>query len=648
MSFLDDYSLIAVSGVQIGSVYAIAAMGLVLTYKTSGLFNFGQGAVAASAAYVFYGFYSPDELGWPWPVAALVSVLVFGPLVGLLLELVARGLADVPLTYKIVGTVGLLLIFRQAGVIAFNSDSSLPLQTYLPNDKAFSVSGTVVTVDQLITVLAALALAIGLYLFFRMSRLGTAMRGVVDDPALIDLTGVDPARVRRVAWMIGTTFAALSGILIAPQQGAVDGSLLTILVVYAFGAAVFGYFRSLPLAYVGGIVVGLIQNWVNHETIVQSWLTDFSQLGPNSPFLVLFVGLLVVPRRKLVDVGRQVKAKANSPSPLSLRARSMVNLAMFGGLALIPLVVSGTKLVYWSEAMSSVVLFLSLGLLVRLSGQVSLCQIGFAAVGGCAFSKLATEQNLPWPLAVLLAGLITVPVGAIVAIPAIRLSGLYLALATFGFGALLAQVFYLQEWMFGTANGIPFPRPAGFTSDTSYFYLLLLFVALAAGLVALVEHSRLGRLLQGLADSPTALTVHGANIATTRVIVFCISAFLAGVSGALFGGIFQQVDQNSFNFFNSLILLAIMAVAAAYLRTLPAAIVAAIAYQVVGGYINNQQFNQMLPLIFGVAALLTALMSDGSSLRAYIERKAATSSWRANSPVRRRRTTSLATAGGEA
>ncbi|HVU72975.1 MAG TPA: ABC transporter permease [Mycobacteriales bacterium] len=650
MSFGSDYSLILVSGVEVGSVYAIAAMGLVLTYKTSGLFNFGQGAVAAAAAYVFYGFYSPLEAGWAWPFAALVSVVVFGPVVGLLLELVARGLADVPITYKIVGTVGLLLIFRQVGIIWFDNDSSLPLNVYLPKGAAFSIDGTVVTKDQLITVLLALALAVALFAFFRFSRTGTAMRAVVDDPALIDMTGHDPVRVRRVAWIIGTTFAALSGILIAPQQSAVDGSLLTILVVYAFGAAVFGYFRSLPLAYVGGITVGLIQNWVNHETNVRSSLQSFSQLGPNAPFLVLFIGLLVVPKRKLTDIGRQVKAKASTPSRLPLPARSAINVGMFALLALVPVVgsplVGDTKLVYWSEAMSSVVLFLSLGLLVRTSGQVSLCQIGLAAVGGCVFSKMVAEQHLPWAVGVLLAGLLTVPVGAIIAIPAIRLSGLYLGLATLGFGALLAQVFYLQTWMFGPANGIPFPRPSGFSGDKGYYYVLLAFVALSAALVAVVERSRLGRLLRGLADSPTALTVHGASVATTRVIVFCISAFLAGVSGALFGGIFQRVDQNSFNFFNSLILLAIMAITAAFFRTLPAAIIAAIAYQVLGGYISSHRFNEVLPLIFGIGALLAALLSQGSRVSAFFDRRAEVSAWRSNSPAAARRRT-LAPARGE-
>jgi ABC-type branched-subunit amino acid transport system permease subunit len=134
-----------------------------------------------------------------------------------------------------------------------------------------------------------------------------------------------------------------------------------------------------------------------------------------------------------------------------------------------------------------------------------------------------------------------------------------------------------------------------------------------------------------------ALTVHGANVNTTRVLVFCISAFLAGVSGAIYGPIFGQVDQNSFNFFSSLILLAVLAITAAIFRSIPSAIVAAILYQVVGGYVNNHRFTEFQPLIFGAGAIIAALLSQGSGLTAYFERVARASAWRGRNPAAARR-----------
>jgi ABC-type branched-subunit amino acid transport system permease subunit len=109
--------------------------------------------------------------------------------------------------------------------------------------------------------------------------------------------------------------------------------------------------------------------------------------------------------------------------------------------------------------LTDVMLFLSLGLLVRSSRQISLCQVTFAAIGAVAFSKLA-GAGVPWLPALLIAGLVVVPIGALLAIPAVRLSGLYLALATFGFGLLVQAMFYQSSIGFGIEDlGLPMPRP---------------------------------------------------------------------------------------------------------------------------------------------------------------------------------------------
>ena len=130
------------------------------------------------------------------------------------------------------------------------------------------------------------------------------------------------------------------------------------------------------------------------------------------------------------------------------------------------------------------ILLLSLGLLAKTSGQVSLCHITFAAIGAVAFSKLSSG-GVPWIPALLIGGLVVVPIGAILAIPAIRLSGLYLALATFGFGLLVQDMFYNSNVMFGVTNiGISMPMPhlswLTVDSSTGFYYVVLLIVALAA------------------------------------------------------------------------------------------------------------------------------------------------------------------------
>jgi ABC-type branched-subunit amino acid transport system permease subunit len=590
-------------GLTTGSVYAIAALGLVLTYKTSGVFNFGHGAVAAAAAGVFYELH--NRQGWAWPLAAFVAVVVFGIVTGVLLERLAAGLAPVATAYRIIATVGLILIVPALFALR-NGPLAVTFPQFLPKGVVFTVSGVHVGTADVVTFALGLLAVVGLFAFFRTSRLGVSMRAVVDRPELLDLTGESPARVRRISWIIGSAFAGVSGLLLVNTQQQLDIILVSLLVVSAFGAATFGAFQSLPLAYVGGITLGVIQGVASKFTADH---TSLAGLDTNMPFLFLFIGLLVIPRKKLVELGQRATRQAVRRSALPAKARnSLTGLAVLAAV-LVPFLV-GTRLASWTSAAAYFPMFLSLGLLVRTSGQISLCQIGFMAIGATTFGH-ALAGGFPWLLALLAAGLVVVPVGAIVAIPAIRLSGLYLGLATLGFGILLAQFFYTKSYMFGPSVSIATPRPhfLGLDTDRGYFYLLLLVGLLAAGLVVAIERSRLGRLLRGMADSPTALTMLGTNTNVSRVLVFCLSSFLAGISGALFSGVFGTVNNEPFTYFKSLIVLAVLMICGR--RTVPAAALATIALNIPTAYIDGKNVGNYEQLIFGAAAIAVAVSSGG-------------------------------------
>ena len=600
---MKDFLPYVVFGLTIGSVYGLAAMGLVLTYKTSGLFNFGHGAVGAAAAYVFFEL--RQRQGVPWPLAAILAVLVFGALLGLLLERLAQALAPTSTTYKIVGTIALLLLIRGLAILIYGPQFQI-FKPFLPQETAFTLTGVMVTYENVIIFLLGLVAAVLLYLLFNGSRTGTAMRAVVDDAALLDLTGQAPAAVRRRAWLIGSCFAAASGVLFASQQQQLDATLLSLLVVQAFGAAAIGRFTNLPMAYVGGLGVGLFQQLASKQL---SSVQALQGLDYNIPFVVLFVVLLVVPKRKLVDLGQTARVVAPAQVALSKLVRSSTAGVALVMALVVPLVV-GTKLPLWSNAVSQVGIFLALGLLVRTSGQISLCHIGLAAVGAAGFGH-ALESGLPWGLAVLVGGAVAIPVGAIIAIPAIRLSGLYLALATLGFGVLLSQFFYVKSFMFGLSDlHTARPHVAGLETDKGYYYLLLGFAVVGMVAVRVVERSRLGRLLQGMGDSPTAMVMMGADINVTKVIVFCLSAFIAGISGALFAGQFGSVSGDSFNYVQSLVVLAVLITAGR--STLVASVVGPILLFVLPGYLNSPTASEVLQVLFGAAALLVAIFSTGA------------------------------------
>jgi branched-subunit amino acid ABC-type transport system permease component len=624
-----------IAGLTSGSLYGLAAMGLVLTYKTSGIFNFAHGAVAAAAAYLFYELHTKHHV--PWPIAAAVCILVAAPIAGIVIERIARGLADAPPAAKIVATVGLLLVV-QGTLTTIYGAAVINFPPFLPT-RSYRFAGVNLGADQLIAMAVALAAAVGLYTFFRFSRLGVAMRGVVDNPDLLDLGGTSPAAVRTRSWIIGSAFAALSGILLAPNIG-LDAVLLTLLVVQAFGAAAFGLFSSLPLTYAGGLVVGI------GAALATKYVADVPNLAgfpPSLPFIVLFGLLLFARKGRFVEAGgtkrRLAADRAPLPASLVWGGRAVLLVALLA----VPQVV-GSRLPVYSNAVIFVLIFLSLRLLVRTSGQVSLCHAAFAAVGAAAFSHFASSGGLglPWLVALLLAGLVTVPIGAFIAIPAIRLSGLFLALATFGFGILVERMGFSTGLMFGSAGSRHAPRPGalfGLTlgSDTGFYYVCLAVAVAACVALYALNRSRLGRLLLAMADSPTALVTHGANVDVSRVLVFCISAALAGIAGALFASLTGSISGVGFGAFQSLTWLTVLAIAGS--GEFSAAFIAAFVLAVVPSYANSKGYTDLQPVLFGAVAIGAALAQGGRfPLAAWFQRSKERHAHRAErSPVTARR-----------
>jgi ABC-type branched-subunit amino acid transport system ATPase component/branched-subunit amino acid ABC-type transport system permease component len=590
-----------VIGLTAGAVYALAGLGLVLTYKTSGVFNFAHGAVATVAAYVFYVLYVLN--GWAWPLAAVVAILVAGPLMGLILELLARRIQTTSLALRVAATVGLLIVIEAAVELIYGTKTVRTVPVFLGTSNV-DVFGTPVQVAQIVTFAFAVVVTMALTAFFRYSRCGLSMRAVVDNPELLDSAGTSPAATRRLAWIIGISLAAASGVLFAPLLP-LDPVQLTLLVVSAFGAAAIGAFTSLPLTLAGGLGIGVL------ASLCTKWFTSglLAGLPPSLPFVVLFVVLLVFPRRRLV--GRTFTVPRSRPAwtaPASLQLGGGIGLIAF--LALVP-GFAGIHLTDWTTFVAMSVVFMSLALLVRTSGQVSLSHVSFIAIGAAAFSHLTLGSGVPWLIALLVAGLIAVPVGALLAIPAIRLSGLYLALATFGFGILLQGMFYTQSFLFGANGaGVNEPRPHlsfwNVASDKGYYYVVLIIAVLAALLVVALTRSRLGRLLRGAADSPVAMQTSGTSITVTRVLVFCISAFMAAVGGALAAVGQTTISADSYQPILSLTFFALIVIVGD--ATPWNAVLAAAAMYLIPSYVSGTQVSNVLQVGFGAAAIVYAVV----------------------------------------
>lgn len=613
-------------GLVSGSVYGMAGVGLVLSYKTSGIFNFAHGSVAAAMAYAFYELHVVHRA--PWPLALAVTTLMLGPAIGLLLEMMARRLSGAPVVNKVAATLGLVIALQQLAFIRYGT-ATRQFPAFLPR-RAFGIAGAKVGIDQAIVMAVALAAVIGLSVLFRSARLGLAMRGVVDDPELLALAGTNPTAVRRWAWCIGSAFAALSGILLAPTIG-LDVSILTLLVVQAFGAAAVGSFTSLSLTYVGGLAIGVGAALSSKYVADISWLAGF---GPSLPFIVLFTALVVVPRRRLIDIAPQRRPfvpVSRRLRPATLRVGATAGVV---GLALVPQVV-GFRIGVYTNGLISLIVFLSLALLVRTSGQLSLAHLGFAAIGGATFLHL-THSGVPWLLAVVSGGVLAVPVGAIVAIPAIRLSGLYLALATFGFGLLVERLLFPTTLMFGgPAQLYRAARPSFGASDNGYYYVVLAFALASVALVVTVRRSRLGRLLRAMADSPLGLSTYGTNVTVVKVLVFCVSAFLAGIAGALVGPLSGSVGGIQFGTFQSLALVVVL-VLQGRVGEVRAAFGAVLLVNILPAYARGAA-NEYSNVVFGLGVVAAAIVGARQGKADWLERAVGPAKERlAHSPSRAR------------
>ncbi|MFI5045667.1 MAG: ATP-binding cassette domain-containing protein [Acidimicrobiia bacterium] len=617
---MDEYLPFIVIGLTTGAVYGLAGLGLVLTYKTSGIFNFGFGAVAALAAFVFYYLYV-DE-GMAWPLAALITVGVFAPAVGIAMELMGRALTGASEKLKVVATVGLILVVIAIG--QFWHEINPPSFPHFLSQDLVRVADVNITYEQIIIFVFSASVSAALWWFFRSVRLGIVMRGLVDSRDLVAMSGDDPSRVRRWAWIIGTVFAAIAGLLLAPGHP-IDGVSLTLLVFAAFGAAAIGSFDNLPLTFAGGLLIGIATALVDKEAGTITWIGG---IPPALPFVFLFVVLIITPRRRLARRNLPSFERVLRPYHAPLRLRLLAGAIAITLLALVP-VVQVDRLALWSTALISIILFLSLGLLVRNSGQISLCHLTFAAVGGVAFSHFTTDSGWPWLVALVVASLVAVPIGALIAIPAVRVSGVFLALATLGFAIIMQYVFYGRDYMFGsTALGVAAPRPAvslggwDLSSDQGFYYLLLLITVLVVLGLTAITSGRLGRLLQAMGDSQLALETKGTNSIVLKLIVFCISAAVASLAGALMSMLFHYATVFYFQPFDSITLVVLVTIIT--IGDPWYAVLGALGRVVIGGYFQGSTVSNFLLLFFGISGVAavygTRIGGMPKSLQRFLDR----------------------------
>ncbi|MEO6629289.1 MAG: ABC transporter permease, partial [Aquihabitans sp.] len=436
---MGDLLGLLILGLASASIYAVAASGLVVTYTTSGIFNFAHGAVAMFSAFIYWQLSSPDAWGLPVPLALLLTLGVFAPGLGLLIDRVLmRRLHDATPIIRIVVPIALLVLLIQVATVFWPpAEVNASLPRFFAG-RSVSLAGVAVEYHQLVVFLAAVIVAIGLRILLYSSQIGISMRAVVDSPELAALNGVSPDRISGISWAIGCSLAALAGILIAPIIS-LDQTQLTLLVINAYAAAMVGRLRSLPLTALGAVILGIAREAANrYQTDLPSWITV-----DTVPALMLFVVLVVVPQDKAAVFGQR-RDRSRIPNPTLLAAVSAA-VGVVVVAAVLPSLVHGSALDTIGYGLALGIVALSLVPLTGYAGQISLASLAFAGIGAVVMYEWGSDGN---PLVLLAVVGVCAAVGALVAIPTLRLKGLYLALSTMAFAIFCEKAVFHEIPLF--------------------------------------------------------------------------------------------------------------------------------------------------------------------------------------------------------
>lgn len=507
---------LTLAGLAVGSAAALTGIGLIVTYRATGVLNLAHGAIAVVCAYVLRQF--TVEWDWPLPLAAAVTLLVVAPGIGLLLDrLVFRPLAvlEVDPARALVASIGVFVLLVGGAALVWGGGARADAPVLLPDDPWVQLSAVVV--------LAALVTAVT-----RWTRFGRELRAVVDNRVLAALGGIDADRVSAVGWAFGSFTAGLTGVLLAPYVR-LDPYGLPLLVVEVIAVAVIARMRSLPVAVGAALAIGVAQAQMT-RLHPSGWGEQLLQaVGANLFVVALLVAALVLP-----GVGaRDTFARAAAPAVRIPAGAWLVAAILF----LLPLGFAGSDLHTSIQVPALAVILLSLVVVTGRGGQISLGQAAYAGLGALFTGLLAAGRfpglpELPELPALAVAVLLVAPLGLLTGWPAIGRHGLALALVTLAVGVAVSRFVFAQPY---ATAGLSLSRPGGFSSDRAFYLLELAVLACALLAVAALRRGRTGRALAAMRDHEPGAAAAGVPVPALKLLAFVTGAALAALGGGLLG-----------------------------------------------------------------------------------------------------------------
>ena len=650
---------LTIAGLAQGGVLALSGIGLVLTYRATGVLNFAHGAIAMFVAFVLWQL--SVQWGWPMLVAAPLAIGVVAPAIGVGLDaLVFRPLErhNATTSEKLVATIGVFVVLVGAATAIWTTQTRTDPAALFPNRSVEIFStGVSIGIDQLATLVLALVLTVVLYGVLRSTRLGRAMRAVVDRRELAELVGVNANRVGAVAWALGATLAGLTGVLLAPVTFGLDPFRLTLLVIETFSVAAIARLTSFPLAVLGGLVLGLMNSYQGSISFARL-STDLLGAGAgtaetvgnlldpvlvNLPVFVLLAALLLY--RQFPEVGGDERgAPKKDVGVLTVGTRTTVSLVVVGAGLLFPwLADAGGAFDDAHRMLALAVVFVSIVTVTGLSGHITLMQAAFAGMGSFFTGRLVTGSllflpSMPVVVAMVIAGVLCIPVGLAAGYPALRRRGLFLGLTTLAFGLVVERYvfnsFYFNPGPSTTAITEPSVFGIGLGGDRAFYYYELTVLGLVVLLAHRVRSGRLGRALTSVRDSEAGAESLGVRVRFYKLFAFSVSAFMAGIGGSLLGQRVGAFEGGAFITFNSLLWFAVVVVAG--MTFISGAVVGAFLFTMLGTIVGDPGISILVVGLGAVAvgrlpgglvglgirtlsATSSAARADGTDVRLYLD-----------------------------
>ncbi|MGA9278000.1 ABC transporter permease [Ilumatobacter sp.] len=550
---MGEWPFYALLGVGTGAMYAAFAMSVIITYRGSGVVNFAVGAMAMIPAMAFAELRESGDLVIPvvllpnrfdlgepmgFVPAALIGMAVGLIVAAIIYLLVIRTLRSAPPVTMLVATVGLTLVLQSLAVRGFGN-ITLRVSAILPDD-VIHLGGRRFPVDRLWLLGGVCLLAAGVAVVYRVTRFGLATRASFLNEKGAILLGLEPARIGLYNWLFAAGLAGSVGI-IGSSLGGVSPFTFSLFVVPALGAALAARLKSIPVAVAVAVAIGSFEAIAVHivaqQQVPRFFLGGISALVP----FVAIVGALVIVGKRLPN---RAAILERAQVPVKLAAASRWIWAATLVLSLI-VVTSGDSTVRFAalQTMFIATLLMSIGVLTGLIGQVSLAQLALA--GFSAFMLSRFDGALPFPFAPLAAVAVTVVVGTLVSIPALRVRGVQFAIVTFSLAVVFDELLFRSPTFVGRGGmaQVASPSIGGFEFgifDGGEFpgrlfgVLMLVVTALCALMVQGVRRGPLGRRFLAVRSNERAAAASGINVAETKVLAATIASFLAGVAGLMF------------------------------------------------------------------------------------------------------------------